>query len=101
MRWRAIRIHCVRQVAILAMAFALAGAAYAQSPSPPPRGSTPPPDAGCNTVEKPLSAGGASIVPEEIGQQKNWQPSGGEITFTVRSFVQIPADALVLVCFRW
>ena len=102
MSWRANRIPCVRQAAILAMVFALAGAAYAQSPSPPPpRGSTPPPDAGCNTVEKPLSAGGASIVPEEVGQQKNWQPPGGEITFTARSFVQIPADALVLVCFRW
>lgn len=56
---------------------------------------------GCNTVEKPVSAGGASIVPEAAGQQKNWQPPGGEITFTVRSFVQIPSDALVLVCFRW
>ena len=56
---------------------------------------------GCSSVEKPLSAGGASIVPEVGGQQKNWQPPGGEITFTVRSFVPIPADALVLVCFRW
>lgn len=56
---------------------------------------------GCNTVEKPLSAGGASIVPETPGQQKSWQPPGGEISFTVRSFVQIPADAFVIVCFRW
>jgi hypothetical protein len=57
--------------------------------------------AGCNTVEKPVSAGGASIVREAAGQQKSWQPTGGEISFTVRSFVQIPYDALVLVCFRW
>ena len=56
---------------------------------------------GCSAVEKPLSAGGASIVPDAAGQQKNWQPPGGEITFTVRSFVPIPADSLVLVCFRW
>src|SRR4051812_38247199 len=79
--------------------FAL-GHARAQAPAPAPRGVTPD-AAGCNTVEKPLSAGGASIVPEVAGQQKNWQPPGGEIAFTVRSFVQIPADSLVIVCFRW
>jgi len=101
MRGRAVRI--LRGTAIIVMALALAGAAFAQTPPPaPPRGITPSPDgAGCNTVEKPLSAGGASIVPEQAGQQKNWQPPGGEIAFTVRSFTQIPADALVLVCFRW
>jgi hypothetical protein len=33
------------------------------------------------------------MMPEPFGQQKNWQPPGGEITFTVRSFVPIPADA--------
>ena len=52
-------------------------------------------------MEKPLSAGGASIVPDTPGQPKSWQPPGGEISFTVRSFVQIPADAYVIVCFRW
>jgi hypothetical protein len=80
-----------------------AGPAGAQPPVPAPKTVSPAsPDAsGCNTVEKPLSAGGASIVPETGGQQKNWQPPGGEISFTVRSFVQIPADSLVVVCFRW
>ena len=58
-------------------------------------------EAGCNAVEKPLSAGGASFVPETTGQQKTWQPPGGEIQFVIRSFVSIPADALVIVCFRW
>jgi hypothetical protein len=58
-------------------------------------------EAGCNSVEKPLSAGGASIVPETVGQRKTWQPPGGEIEFVIRSFVTIPADALVIVCFRW
>jgi hypothetical protein len=93
-----------RTVALVAAALFFAGAAHAQAPSPssPPRGVTPPPDApGCNTVEKPLSAGGATIVPEQAGQQKNWEPPGGEITFTVRSFQSIAADALVIVCFRW
>ena len=100
-----------RTVALIAAALIFAGTACAQAPAPPtpapslsspPRGVTPPPDAtGCNTVEKPLSAGGATIVPEQAGQQKNWEPPGGEITFTVRSFQSIAADALVIVCFRW
>lgn len=101
MHWSAIRICRVWQAAAIVTTLALAGPAFAQT-SAPPRGILPSPDAaGCNTVEKPLSAGGASIAPEQAGQQKNWQPPGGEITFTVRSFVQIPSDALVLVCFRW
>jgi hypothetical protein len=41
------------------------------------------------------------MVPETTGQQKTWQPPGGEIEFTIRSFVSIPSDALVVVCFRW
>jgi hypothetical protein len=109
MRARVMRT-VARHAAVVATAFVLAGAAWAQSVAPsasapppsPPRGVTPPSErSGCNTVEKPLSAGGASIAPEQAGQQKSWQPPGGEITFTVRSFVQIPADAFVLVCFRW
>jgi len=92
-----------------ALAFALMIAAPACAQTPPPASAATPapkppvsPDgAGCNTVEKPASAGGASIVPEIAGQQKNWQPPGGEIIFTVRSFAQIPSDALVDVCFRW
>ena len=78
--------------------------AAAQTPASAPlapRPVVPVENAGCNSVEKPLSAGGASIVPEAVGQQKAWQPRGGEITFTVRSFVPIPADSQVLVCFRW
>jgi hypothetical protein len=89
----------------LAVVMGCAGAASAQTAPPPAPAQKPvasPVDgAGCNTVERPISAGGASMVPEVAGQQKNWQPPGGEIIFTVRSFVQIPSDALVLVCFRW
>jgi hypothetical protein len=92
----AIRI-LARQAILLTM-LACTCAAQAQAP----KGSDPSPAAaGCNTTEKPLSAGGASIVPEVAGQQKNWQPPGGEIAFTVRSFAQMPVDALVIVCFRW
>ena len=58
---------------------------------------------GCNTVAKPATAGGASIV-QAVGeslQHKSWQPTGGELSLTVKSFVQIPSDASVYACFRW
>jgi hypothetical protein len=91
---------------VLALVLGFSGAAGAQTAAPPaplaPRPTvTAAEGPSCNTVEKPLSAGGASIVPEVAGQLKNWQPRGGEIPFTVRSFVQIPPDAFVIVCFRW
>src|SRR3954471_5410011 len=91
-----------RRALVLAI-FACAGPAGAQTAPAPVAAAqkTAPDGAGCNTLERPVSAGGASIVPEVAGQQKNWQPPGGEISFTVRSFTQIPSDALVLVCFRW
>jgi len=102
-----MRVLWTRQAAAVAVLLGLASAAGAQPPPPAPVAATTPAamtsvdGGGCNTVERPVSAGGASIVPEGAGQQKNWQPPGGEIIFTVRSFVQIPSDALVLVCFRW
>jgi hypothetical protein len=112
-----VRIACL---AFATLVMAIAGAA-AQTPTngtantanPTSATNTPPAgssislpagtrsEVGCNSVEKPLSAGGASIVPETVGQQKTWQPPGGEIEFVIRSFVSIPADAQVIVCFRW
>src|SRR5437763_10633282 len=101
-----MRFPLTRLAAAIAVMFAVCGAAIAQparsAPAPIPRaGATAVDSAGCNTVERPVSAAGASLVPEAAGQQKNWQPPGGEISFTVRSFTQMPPDALVLVCFRW
>jgi hypothetical protein len=104
MCWQMVRRAAVAFVALMATT-----AVYAQAPSPPAaapqpmvRIAPPPtPEAGCNSVEKPLSAGGATFIRDDVGQQKAWQPPGGEITFTVRSFVQIPADSIVIVCFRW
>jgi len=63
----------------------------------------PPDRLGCNTVAKPATAGGASLVQAtgESLQHKNWQPAGGEVPLTVKSFVPIPSDASVYVCFRW
>jgi hypothetical protein len=107
MSWWANRISSSAwRAALLAASIGVAGIAQAQTaqptpPNAPPRAPVSADGGGCNTVERPVSAGGASIVPEPFGQQKNWQPPGGEITWTIRSFVQIPSDALVLVCFRW
>jgi hypothetical protein len=58
---------------------------------------------GCNTTRKPANAGGASIAQAagESLQHKSWQARGGEIQFTIVSFVGIPPDASVLACFRW
>jgi hypothetical protein len=87
------------QAAAFAIVLAFAGSANAQNAAVVQK--IAPDGAGCNTLERPASAGGASIVPEVAGQQKNWQPPGGEISFTVRSFAPIPPDGLVDVCFRW
>lgn len=45
----------------------------------------------------------ASIVQTtgESPQRKRWQPQGGVMQFTARSFAAIPADSSFLVCFRW
>lgn len=95
---RVVGVCCAVWLALILVS----GSAAAQTPAPTPRATPTSVDStGCNTVEKPLSAGGASIVPDTPGQQKSWQPPGGEISFTVRSFIQIPADAYVIVCFRW
>ena len=107
MRRRAEWPSAAWRAAAFAMGLTLAGSASAQTAptaqtTPAPMTQKLAPDgAGCNTLDRPASAGGASIVPEVAGQQKNWQPPGGEISFTVRSFAQIPPDGLVDVCFRW
>ena len=79
-------------------------ASQSTAPGPAPAAAAEiPQGTGCNTILTPPSAGGAGIVPGtgESLQHKSWQPTGGEIQFTVKSFVAIPADASVFVCFRW
>src|SRR5438874_387803 len=74
-----------------------------QSPTPgPPAAAAAETAPGCKTLAK-ASAGGASVVQaaEESLQHKSWQAEGGEIQFAVKSLVAIPADASVVVCFRW
>lgn len=36
-----------------------------------------------------------------MGEHKNWQPFGGQFEFTVKTAKQLPANALVKVCYRW
>ena len=57
----------------------------------------------CETPFKPMSAGGASVAPDDGQslQHKNWQAQNGIVEFTVRSLTAIPADASVYVCFGW
>jgi hypothetical protein len=99
-------------ICILAAALAASavGAQTAAPPAPPTilgpaqaATAEPAQGTGCKTIPTPTSAGGASVVQAtgESLQHKNWQPTGGEIRFTVKSFVVIPPDASVLVCFRW
>jgi hypothetical protein len=106
-----VRIACVAFAATLLWITGVAAQSPTSSTADPASAAPPGPsvslpagaksEAGCNSVEKPVNAGGASIVPETVGQQKTWQPPGGEIEFVIRSFVSIPPDARVIVCFRW
>ncbi|MGP0085301.1 MAG: hypothetical protein ACLP0B_17010 [Steroidobacteraceae bacterium] len=70
----------------------------------------PPPAAASAQGQAPGSCTGArgdvftaSIVQAtgESLQRKRWQPQGGVIQFTIRSFAAIPERASFFVCFRW
>jgi hypothetical protein len=58
--------------------------------------------AGCLVAEADASST-ASIVQAtgESLQRKRWQPRGGTIQFTVRSFPALPDKSSFLICFRW
>jgi hypothetical protein len=106
-----VKVMCV----VIAMA-AVPAAAQDRQPAPSaPTGqegrATPAPVAGqdktetiqCDTDLKSDWSGGASVVdpPNPSIQRKAWQPAGGEIVFTLRSFHPIPPEAEIMVCFRW
>jgi hypothetical protein len=101
------RLLVAMPVMALALCVAMVRPVIAQTPDPAAAASEPagiadtPERRGCRSEEKPVSLGGASIVSEVDGQQKNWQPPGGEITFAIRSFKPLPLQASVVVCFRW
>jgi hypothetical protein len=77
--------------------------AVAQSPSqaaaPKAQGKVP---EGCSIPTR-SDVPAASIVQAtgESLQRKRWQPRGGAIQFTVKSFASIPDKASFFVCFRW
>lgn len=52
----------------------------------------------CNVASQQLTADSGSAT---IGSNKNWQPLGGEIEFTIKTAKPIPTNAPVRVCFRW
>jgi Membrane protein involved in colicin uptake len=82
----------------------------AQNP-PPPAAQVPSPAAGPNAQGQ--VPGGCSISGSDVSaasivqatgeslQRKRWQPRGGVIQFTVKSFKTIPEKASFFVCFRW
>jgi hypothetical protein len=52
-------------------------------------------DADASSTASIVQATGESL------QRKRWQPQGGVIQFTIRSFPAIPEKASFYVCFRW
>jgi hypothetical protein len=80
----------------LAWICALAAAtspAVGQAPAPTP--------AGCNIPLSNISTASVVHATGESLQHKRWQPHGGLIQFTIKSFAPIPDKASFLVCFRW
>lgn len=84
----------------------------AQTASPPAGQIAPPPAApnaqgqvpkGCSIPTTGSDVPAASIVQAtgESLQHKRWQPRGGVIQFTLKSFASIPDKASFFVCFRW
>jgi len=97
-------------LAVICILAAALTASRAGAETPAGQSQNPEPAAAAETTEaavcdnsRTASAGGASVVHAtgESLQHKSWQPQGGEIEFTVKSFKAIPSDASVFVCFRW
>ena len=69
---RTNRLSAYRWLACIVAAAGYASVASAQTALTPPSPGAPNVHAvGCNTVDKPLSAGGASIVPDQPGVNPN------------------------------
>jgi hypothetical protein len=56
---------------------------------------------GCDTPRADISTGSVIQATGESLQRKRWQPQGGVIQFTIKSFAAIPDKASFFVCFRW
>ena len=51
--------------------------------------------------DMPLTGTNADSGIGAIGEHRRWQPVDGEFEFTVKANKAIPANAPVLICFRW
>jgi hypothetical protein len=54
----------------------------------------------CNIESTVWSASIVQTTGDSV-QRKRWQPQGGVVQFTVKTFVTIPENASFFVCFRW
>ena len=72
------------------------------SPPPAPVDATPAVDLTCLTPAKTTTLSTAGVVTSATAaEHKNWQPVGGQITLTIRSFEPFNANARILACVRW
>ena len=106
-----MRLRTVPPSWLLAAALLAASPAFSQTPpagqptapNPAPGAAEAGDAAGCASTRLPATAGGASVV-QATGQgvqPKSWQPMGGDIQFSISSFLPIPDQASVYICFRW
>jgi hypothetical protein len=56
---------------------------------------------GCNLPRANVSTASMVQATSESLQRKRWQPQGGVIQFTIKSFAAIPDKASFFVCYRW
>jgi hypothetical protein len=75
-------------------------AASSQLAPAPPSDPTPVPP-GCNIPRSGVATASIVQATGDSLQRKHWQPQGGVIQFTVKSFAAIPNDASFFVCYRW
>jgi hypothetical protein len=56
---------------------------------------------GCNIPRADVTTASIVQATGESLQRKRWQPQGGVIQFTIKSFAPIPDKASFFVCYRW
>ncbi len=84
---------CLLAVMLTAFAVFAPTPLYAQAPAAAPPG--------CNTPSSNVATASILQTTGESLQRKHWQPKGGVIQFTLKSFAPIRDDATFLVCYRW
>jgi len=61
------------------------------------------PELTCAATPSARVIGSAQLLADGLAsaQNKNWQPVGGQITFTIQSFTPFDANASIIACLRW